>query len=71
MIMKKKYILAAVAMALTLGLSANAWAAADNFSVKADELEYNLQTGEGVAKGHVELKQDGGVATANYAKFNS
>ena len=71
MIMKKKLILAMVAMALTLGLHSCVWAAANNFSVKADELEYNLQTGEGEAKGHVELKQDGGVATANYAKFNS
>ena len=69
--MKKKLILAMVAMALTLGLHSCVWAAANNFSVKADELEYNLQTGEGEAKGHVELKQDGGVATANYAKFNS
>ena len=68
---KKKLLGAAVAMALTLGLSTCVWAAPNNFSVKADELEYNLQTGEGVAKGHVELKQDGGVATANYAKFNS
>ena len=66
----KKFIVAA-AMLLTLGLCSTALAAPGNFSVQADELDYNLQTGEGEAKGHVVLKQDGGVATANYDKFNS
>ncbi len=51
--------------------AATAWAAPGNFSVKADELEYNLQTGEGTAKGHVVLTQDGGKATADFARFNS
>ncbi len=71
--MKKthKLILAAAAALLSLGLTASALAAPENFSVQADELEYNLKTGEGEAKGHVVLKQNGGVATANYAKFNS
>ena len=68
--LSKKFIVAA-AMLLTLGLCSAALAAPGNFSVQADELDYNLQTGEGEAKGHVVLKQDGGVATANYAKFNS
>lgn len=67
----KKILLTAAAALLTLGLSATCLAAADNFSVQADELEYNLQTGEGEAKGHVVLLQNGGKATANYAKFNS
>ncbi len=56
---------------MALGLSSTCLAAADNFSVQADELEYNLQTGEGEAKGHVVLMQNGGQATADYAKFNS
>lgn len=45
--------------------------AANNFSVSADELEYNLKTGEGVAKGNVVLMQEGGKATCNEATFNS
>ncbi len=67
----KKILLTAAAALLTLGLSATCLAAADNFSVQADEMEYNLQTGEGEAKGHVVLLQNGGKATADYAKFNS
>ena len=68
---KKKVVLAVAAAVLSLGLATTAWAAPGNFSVQADELEYNLQTGEGEAKGHVVLLQDGGKATSDYAKFNS
>lgn len=65
-------MLTAALLVLALSLQTCAWAATpDKFSVKADELEYDLQTGEGVAKGHVVLTQTDGVATANYAKFNS
>lgn len=71
MINKKYIMVLAAAALLSFGLQSAALAAADNFSVKADELEYDLQTGEGTAKGHVVLTQDGGKATANYAKFNS
>lgn len=67
----KKILLTAAAAFLTLGLSATCLAAAENFSVQADEMEYNLQTGDGEAKGHVVLLQNGGKATADYAKFNS
>ena len=70
MIINKKCLLAALLLSLSVSTAVFA-AAPDSFSVKADELEYNLQTGEGEAKGHVVLKQNGGVATANYAKFNS
>lgn len=70
MIKMKKALLGAAAV-LLLSLSATAFAAPGNFSVKADELEYDLKTGEGIAKGHVVLQQDGGTATANSAKFNS
>lgn len=68
---KNRLVLAAAAALLTLGLAATALAAPSNFSVQADELEYDLGSGEAVAKGNVVLKQDGGVATANYARFNS
>lgn len=66
---KALHILAAAL--LSLGIMSTALAAPDNFSVKADELEYDLQTGNGTAKGHVVLQQDGGTATADYAEFNS
>ncbi len=66
---KALHILAAAL--LSLGIMSTALAAPDNFSVKADELEYDLQTGNGTAKGHVVLQQNGGTATADYAEFNS
>ena len=68
---KNRFVLAAAAALLSLGLATTALAAPSNFSVQADELEYDLSSGEAVAKGSVVLKQDGGVATANYARFNS
>lgn len=68
---KNRLLLAAAAALLSLGVTATALAAPGNFSVQADELEYDLSSGEGVAKGNVVLHQDGGKATANYAKFNS
>lgn len=71
MALTNKLLLAAATGLLTLGLTASALAAPANFSVQGDELEYDLQTGEGTAKGNVILKQDGGVATADFARFNS
>ncbi len=68
---KNKIMLAGAAALLTLSMAATALAAEDNFSVQADELEYNLETGDGTAKGNVVLMQNGGKATAKYAKFNS
>ncbi len=68
---KNRLALAAAAALLAMGLATTAFAAPGNFSVQADELQYDLSSGEGEAKGNVVLKQDGGVATANYAKFNS
>lgn len=69
---KNKFLLAAATALLAVSVCASAWAAAPSkFSVQADELDYNLKTSEGEAKGHVVLLQDGGKATANYAKFNS
>ena len=71
MIKTKKALLAVAAAMLVLGLSTTVFAAANNFSVQADELEYDLQSGNGTAKGNVVLMQDGGKATADFAKFNS
>ena len=68
---KNRLVLAAAVALLSLGLATTALAAPSNFSVQADELEYDLGSGEAVAKGNVVLRQDGGVATANYARFNS
>lgn len=68
---KNRLLLTAVAAILAAGMATTAFAAPGSFSVQADELEYDLQTGEAVAKGNVVLMQDGGRATANYAKFNS
>lgn len=66
----KKVFLALVTAMLTIGMTATALAAG-SFSVKADELQYDLETGQGVAKGHVIVVQDGAQATADYAEFNS
>ncbi|MDO4177657.1 MAG: LptA/OstA family protein [Phascolarctobacterium sp.] len=67
--MKKKFLLS---MATFACLSfANLAFAAGNFSVSADELDYNLKTGDGTAKGNVVITQDGGTSTCNSAKFNS
>lgn len=68
---KKQWLAVAVAGLLVLGNPLGVEAAPDNFSVTADELDYDFQTGEGVAKGHVVLMQNGGKATAQQANFNS
>lgn len=71
MINKKKMLLMLATAAISCSVAATAFAAPGKFSVKADELEYNMQTGEGKGKGHVVIMQDDGKATANYAIFNS
>ena len=71
MINKNKILLILATAAITCSVAATAFAAPGKFSVKADELEYNMQTGEGKGKGHVVILQDDGKATANYATFNS
>lgn len=68
---KNRLLLTLAAAVLATGITATAFAAPGNFSVQADELEYDLGSGEAVAKGNVVLMQDGGRATADYAKFNS
>lgn len=71
MINKKKLLLTTAAVLMSLGIAATAMAAPGQFSVQGDELEYDMKTGEGIAKGNVVLLQDGGKATADYAVFNS
>lgn len=71
MINKKKALLMLATAAITCSLAATAFAAPGKFNVKADELDYNMQTGEGKGKGHVVITQEDGKATANYAIFNS
>lgn len=68
---KKQWLALAVAGLLVVASPLSVDAAAENFSVTADELDYDFQTGEGVAKGHVVLMQNGGKATASHANFNS
>ena len=68
---KNRLLLTMATAVLAAGITATAFAAPGNFSVQADELEYDLGSGEAVAKGNVVLMQDGGRATADYAKFNS
>ncbi len=70
MINKKSWVFIAAVVAMFTAATAG-YAAGGKFSVKADELEYNLRTGEGTAKGNVVLEQDNGRATASYATFNS
>ena len=41
------------------------------FNVKADEIEYDMTSGNGTAKGNVVILHDGGKATAAAAEFNS
>ena len=71
MINKNKILLMLATAALTCSVAATAFAAPGKFNVKADELEYNMQTGEGKGRGHVVILQADGKATANYATFNS
>lgn len=57
---KNKLLLTMAAAVLAAGITATAFAAPGNFSVQADELEYDLGSGEAVAKGNVVLMQYGG-----------
>lgn len=71
MINKKKALLMLATAAVACSMAATAFAAPGKFSVRADELEYDMKTGQGKGKGHVVILQDDGKATANYATFNS
>ena len=71
MINKKKALLMLATAAICCGMASTAFAAPGKFNVKADELEYDLQSGKGLGKGNVIIVQDDGKATANYANFDS
>lgn len=73
--MKIKSVAALAAAFMLLGSSAlyvPAFAAqGSGFNVKADEIEYDMTSGNGTAKGNVVILHDGGKATAAAAEFNS
>lgn len=73
--MKIKSVAALAAAFMLLGSSAlyvPAFAAqGSGFNVKADEIEYDMSSGNGTAKGNVVILHDGGKATAAAAEFNS
>lgn len=57
---------------LVFGLVGGVYAAPpSNFSVQADELDYDMKTGEAIAKGNVVIMQDGSKATGEVANYNS
>lgn len=66
-----KKILLVLALALSLAAEAFAAGPSGNLRIQGDELEYDLSTGNGNAKGHVVLSYDGGTATCDSAQFNS
>ena len=53
MINKKKALLMLATAAICCGMASTAFAAPGKFNVKADELEYDLQSGKGLGKGNV------------------
>ena len=64
----------ALAFLLVLGTLTTAAYAAEpkaKFSVTADQLEYDIESGEGAAKGHVVLADELGTAKGAEAHFNS
>ena len=73
--MNIKTVAALAAAFMLLGSSAlyvPAFAAqGSGFNVKADEIEYDMTSGNGTAKGNVVILHDGGKATAAAAEFNS
>lgn len=73
--MKIKSVAVLAAAFMLLGSSAlyvPAFAAqGSGFNVKADEIEYDMTSGNGTAKGNVVILHDGGKAAAAAAEFNS
>lgn len=70
--LNRKWMTAFAASLLICGFTASVDAAGNgNFSVQADELEYNLKTGEAVAKGNVVIVQDDAKLTSEAANYNS
>lgn len=69
--MKIKAAIALAAALMFIGTHVPAYAAGNGFNVKADEIEYDMTSGNGTAKGNVVILHDGGKATAAAAEFNS
>ena len=71
--MKIKTAIALAAALMIMGAQVHvpAYAAEGGFSVKADEIEYDMKSGDGTAKGNVVILHDGGKATSAAAEFNS
>lgn len=70
--LNKKVISAIATGLLVFGMATSAFAAAPSkFSVQADELDYDMKTGEALAKGHVVIIQDNSKATGDNAQYNS
>lgn len=68
----RKYMTTIATGLLLFGLTTCAWAATPSkFSVQADELDYDMKSGEAVATGHVIIIQDNGKATGDKATYNS
>lgn len=65
--MKKSF---ALTLALGLMLTSSVLAAG-RFSLSGDDLDFDMDTNIGTAKGHVVLEQDGAVARGDYAQFNN
>lgn len=68
---KTAVALAAALMLIGAQVHVPAYAAEGGFNVKADEIEYDMTSGDGTAKGNVVILHDGGKATAAAAEFNS
>lgn len=64
--MQKKIFLTGLAI---LTLTGNICLA--GFNLSGDDIEFDMESNLGVAKGHVVLIQDGGKATGDFAQFNN
>lgn len=70
--LNRRLITALAAGLLVFGMAASAFAAGPGkFSVQADELDYDMKTGEAVAKGHVVITQNDSKVTGDNANYNS
>lgn len=68
--LKKIALFMTFSICLFSGVSVSA-AGTENFSVKADEIEYDMGSGAGTAKGNVVIVHSGAKATADSAVFNN
>lgn len=73
--LNKKFMTVMAAGLLVFSLAGSAWAAgntnAAKFSVQGDELDYDMKSGQAVAKGHVVIIHGDSKATGDNAEYNS